>query len=214
VSAGFLASLTCTFILRLPPQYSVCTQEFRVLRPLRSALDGRRRVTGARRCGALRLPSHARVASVRLSRRPRPRSARKRKSAAECACQRAQGLHGGELGGSSAFGLVAVATPARLEVTPGDGSAVRKCPWVTVKSDRCAYAYRRSSVGGTALGQGGAPAYEASAQAFWTVRFELNGAPDRRGEVGAAWSVDDLRGGGRRGPDHRDRDGLRPDLRE
>lgn len=31
----------------------------------------------------------------------------------------AQGLHGGELRGSSAFGLVAVATPARLEVTPG-----------------------------------------------------------------------------------------------
>jgi hypothetical protein len=89
----------------------------------------------------------------------------------------AQGLHGGEMRGSSAFGLVAVVTPARLEVTPGDGSAVLTCPWVTVNSDRCAYAYRHSSVGGTALGQDGAPAYEASAQAFWSLRFELNGAP-------------------------------------
>jgi hypothetical protein len=80
--------LTCTFILRLPPQHSACTQEFRVLRPLRPALDGRRRATGARRCRALRLPSHARAASVRPSRKPRPRSARKRKSAAERACQR------------------------------------------------------------------------------------------------------------------------------
>ena len=88
----------------------------------------------------------------------------------------AQGLHGGEMRGSSAFGLVAVVTPARLEVTPGDASAVLTCPWVTVKSDRCAYAYRHSSVGGTALGQDGAPAHEASAQAFWSLRFELNGA--------------------------------------
>ena len=80
--------LTCTFILRLPPQHSACTQEFRVLRPLRSALDGRRRATGARRCRALRLPSHARAASVRPSPRPRPRSARKRKTAAKCACKR------------------------------------------------------------------------------------------------------------------------------
>jgi hypothetical protein len=89
----------------------------------------------------------------------------------------AQGLDGGELRGSSAFGLVAVATPARLEVTPGDGSAVLTCPWVTAKSDRCAYPYRRSSLGGSVRGQNGEPAYEATAQAFWTLRFELNNAP-------------------------------------
>jgi hypothetical protein len=35
----------------------------------------------------------------------------------------------------------------------------------------------RSSVGGTARGLDGAPAYEASAQAFWSLRFELNGVP-------------------------------------
>jgi hypothetical protein len=55
--------------------------------------------------------------------------------------------------------------------------AVLTCGWVTVKSDRCHYTHRHSSVGGTALGQDGAPAYEASAQAFWSLRFERNGAP-------------------------------------
>jgi hypothetical protein len=89
----------------------------------------------------------------------------------------AQGLSGRDLRGTSAFGLVAVATPARLVVTPGDGSAPVTCRWATFKSDRCAYAYRRSSAGGPVLGHKGAPAYEASARALWTVRFEVNGAP-------------------------------------
>jgi hypothetical protein len=89
----------------------------------------------------------------------------------------AQGLSGEELRGSSAFGLVAIATPDRLVITPGDGSAPLSCSWVTVKSDSCAYAYRRSSVGGSARGPSGAPAYEASGRATWTLRFENNGAP-------------------------------------
>jgi hypothetical protein len=96
----------------------------------------------------------------------------------------AQGLSPGVLRGSSALGLVAYATPDRLEVTPGDGSAVRTCPWVTVRpqvpadqSGPCSYAYFRSSIGGSARGPDGGPAYEASAQAFWSLRFELNGAP-------------------------------------
>ena len=57
------------------------------------------------------------------------------------------------------------------------GIEVLTCPWVIAQSDRCAYAYRRSSVAGTAFGLNGAPAYEASARAIWTLRFELNGAP-------------------------------------
>jgi len=89
----------------------------------------------------------------------------------------AQGLSGAELRGTSAFGLVAVATPNELVITPGDGSAPKSCAWVTVKSDACAYAYRRSSAGGSARSPSGAPAYQASGVATWTVRFEQNGSP-------------------------------------
>jgi hypothetical protein len=88
----------------------------------------------------------------------------------------ARGLTGQELRGTSAFGLVAIATPGRLVVTPGDGSAPLVCSWVTTKSDRCAYAYQRSSVGGSARGVSGAPAYDASGLATWSVRFEIDGA--------------------------------------
>jgi len=89
----------------------------------------------------------------------------------------AQGLTGAELRGTSAFGLVAIATPGRLEVTPGDGSASFTCAWVTAKSDRCLYTYRRASVGGPLTGANGRPAYEATGRATWTLRFEDNGAP-------------------------------------
>lgn len=89
----------------------------------------------------------------------------------------AQGLTGAELRGSSAFGLVAIATPGQLTITPGDGSAPVVCSWVTAKSDRCAYPYQRSSVGGSVRGPSGAPAYEATGRATWSVRFENNGAP-------------------------------------
>jgi hypothetical protein len=89
----------------------------------------------------------------------------------------AQGLSGAELRGTSAFGLVAVATPDKLVVTPGDGSAPLVCSWVTVKSDACAYPYRRSSVGGSVRGTSGGPAYEATGKATWRVRFEQDGAP-------------------------------------
>ncbi len=89
----------------------------------------------------------------------------------------AQGLTGAELRGTSAFGLVAVATPGQLRVTPGDGFAPFTCAWVTAKSDACAYAYRRSSVGGPVRALDGSPAYEATGKATWKLRFEDNGAP-------------------------------------
>jgi hypothetical protein len=89
----------------------------------------------------------------------------------------AQGLNDGELRGTSAFGLVAVATPDRLEVTPGDGSSSFRCEWVTTKSDRCSYPYRHASVGGSGVGPSGRPAYQASARGSWALRFEVNGAP-------------------------------------
>lgn len=81
------------------------------------------------------------------------------------------------LQGSSAFGLIAYATPDGLEVDPGDGSGVFPCQWVTTKSDSCAYRYRRSSLGGTAFGHNGRPAYPATATATWTLTFENYGDP-------------------------------------
>ncbi len=89
----------------------------------------------------------------------------------------AQGLTGQQVRGTSALGLVAVATPGQVQVTPGDGSAPFTCPWVTSRSERCAHVYRRSSVGGSVRGLDGEPAYQASGVATWSVRFELDGAP-------------------------------------
>lgn len=88
----------------------------------------------------------------------------------------AHGLKGEPLRGSGAFGLVAVATPDRLEIRPGDGSAVRRCAWVIAKSDGCSYAYRRSSAGGSERALDGRAAYQASGTAIWSLHFELGGA--------------------------------------
>jgi hypothetical protein len=81
------------------------------------------------------------------------------------------------LQGSSAFGLIAYATPHGLEVNPGDGSGAFPCTWVTTRSDSCAYPYRRSSLGGSALGLDGRPAYPATVTATWTLTFEVRGVP-------------------------------------
>jgi len=81
------------------------------------------------------------------------------------------------LQGSSAFGLIAYATPVGLEVNPGDGSGPFPCAWVTTESDSCAYRYRRSSLGGSALGLNGRPAYPATATATWKLTFENHGDP-------------------------------------
>jgi hypothetical protein len=89
----------------------------------------------------------------------------------------AQGLTGQQIRGTPALGLVAVATPGHLQVTPGDGSAPFTCPWVTSKSDRCTHVYRRSSAGGSVRGLDGVPAYLATGVATWSVHFELDGRP-------------------------------------
>lgn len=86
---------------------------------------------------------------------------------------------GGERRGSSAFGLVAIATPDHIQVTPGDGSAGLSCPWVTsaeVASGLCSYAYRTSSIHGSASVDG-QPAFAATATPVWTLTFTLAGAP-------------------------------------
>jgi hypothetical protein len=88
----------------------------------------------------------------------------------------AAGAGGGAVTGSSAGGLVAVATPDHLEVDPGDGSGSFRCAWAVTASDTCAYTYPRSSAGEPAVADLG-PAYQAQMRLVYTVRFELNGAP-------------------------------------
>jgi hypothetical protein len=89
----------------------------------------------------------------------------------------AQDLPGQPIRGTAALGLVAVATPAGIQVNPGDGSGSFSCPWVTSRSPQCSHVYRRSSVGGSSRGLDGGLAYQASAVATWSVHFELNGTP-------------------------------------
>lgn len=87
--------------------------------------------------------------------------------------------------GSSAFGLVAVATPLRWVVDPGDGSAVVTCagtvtmppPTATTAPGGCGHTYRRSSVGQSARTSDGQPGYTVSAYSVWAIRFEQGGAP-------------------------------------
>lgn len=78
----------------------------------------------------------------------------------------ADGLTDQAITGSSAFGLVAIAEPDHLLVDPGDGSGELACPWTVAASEACEYQYSRSSLAGT---------FPATAQAAWTVRFELGG---------------------------------------
>ncbi|SDU65084.1 hypothetical protein [Jiangella alkaliphila] len=88
----------------------------------------------------------------------------------------ADGIDDEELVGSSAFGVVAIATPDHLEVQPGDGSAAFDCDWVTAESETCNYSYARASISGT-VSVDGKPAYDAQARLVYTVRFENGGAP-------------------------------------
>lgn len=70
--------------------------------------------------------------------------------------------------GSSAFGLVAIATFQGFRVTTGDGSTVT-CPYVTTEQQAktsCTHTYRRSS---------GGRDYTVSAVATYGLRFEING---------------------------------------
>jgi len=89
----------------------------------------------------------------------------------------AGGLSADELTGSSAFGLVAIATPDHLELDPGDLSGDVPCDWVTERSDTCSYAYPISSEANGTTTVDGHGAYAASGQAVWEVNFEMNGNP-------------------------------------
>ncbi|WP_062209323.1 hypothetical protein [Streptomyces sp. NBRC 109706] len=89
----------------------------------------------------------------------------------------AAGAADGEVRGTPAFTMVAIAEPNRMSVDPGDGGGTLTCPVVASRSDRCAYTYTRASVNGSAEAPDGSPAYPARAQLVYDVRFENNGAP-------------------------------------
>lgn len=78
--------------------------------------------------------------------------------------------------GSSAFGLVAIATIKTLTISTGDGDTI-SCPWTISPEDAaadCQHVYTHASYDGTESWQG-RPAYAVSATATWDIHFELNG---------------------------------------
>lgn len=83
---------------------------------------------------------------------------------------------GGVITGSSALGVVAIGTPAYLELDPGDGSRVLRCPFAVDEGDACRHTYERSSVGATGRA-GDSPAYTARARLVYDVSFENAGTP-------------------------------------
>lgn len=88
-----------------------------------------------------------------------------------------EGPGDGEIIGSSAFTVVAIATPDHVEVDPGDGSGVVNCGWATSETDDCVRTYVDSSVGGGTTDAAGTPSYAAQARLIYDVRFENAGAP-------------------------------------
>lgn len=82
----------------------------------------------------------------------------------------------GEIRSGGALGVVAIGSPDRLEVDPGDGSGVRSCTFSTGASAACSYTYPRSSAGQPAAGSGD-PAFTARARLVYDVRFEAYGSP-------------------------------------
>ncbi|TNC26597.1 hypothetical protein [Mumia zhuanghuii] len=70
-----------------------------------------------------------------------------------------------------ALGVLAIATPDRLDVDPGDGTGVRTCPVALRRGDACTHTYRRSS--GAADGS----AYTARVRLIYSLRFEVGGVP-------------------------------------
>ncbi|MET0931879.1 MAG: hypothetical protein ABWX74_20360 [Aeromicrobium sp.] len=81
--------------------------------------------------------------------------------------------------GSSAFGLVAIATFRGMTVDPGDGTGPFPCPYVTdsASAERdCAHTYTRASVRGS-QSVDGRPAYGITVNTTYDLTFEVDGAP-------------------------------------
>jgi len=75
----------------------------------------------------------------------------------------AEGAPTGEIRGTEALGMVGIAIPRGLSVTPGDGTASFSCPMVVTKSDVCSYQYRRAG------------SYTATMSIVYDVQFSMNG---------------------------------------
>lgn len=75
----------------------------------------------------------------------------------------AEGAPAGEIRGSEALGMVAIAKPTGLRITPGDGSAPFTCPMSVTQSDTCVYNYRRAGD------------YTATVSIVYTLRIEAGG---------------------------------------
>jgi hypothetical protein len=103
----------------------------------------------------------------------------------------AQGAGAGQITGTSAGGLVGTATPAYMEVDPGDGSGTFRCPWTVTPGAACSYEYARSSVHGTARSASGDPAYAVRTRLVLDLTFQFNGAgielPAAPPTVSTAW---------------------------
>lgn len=69
---------------------------------------------------------------------------------------------------ATAGSVTVTATPSRMEVDPGDGGAVKACPFVTQRSDACSYTYRKGSNGA---------GYPARVRLVWTLVFTDTAAP-------------------------------------
>lgn len=76
------------------------------------------------------------------------------------------------LRGSSAFGLVAIATFDTWTVKPGDGDTVTCNP-----PRSCRHTYHRSSVGQDRHDDDGNPAYAVRSYGTWSIRYEQGGDP-------------------------------------
>lgn len=103
----------------------------------------------------------------------------------------AQGAGAGQVTGTPAGGLVGTATPAYMEVDPGDGSGTFRCPWTVTPGASCSYEYERSSVRGSARTASGDPAYTARMRLVLDLTFQFNGAgielPAAPPTVATAW---------------------------
>jgi hypothetical protein len=81
--------------------------------------------------------------------------------------------------GTSAFGLVATATPTTLTIDPGDDTDPTTCPWTTTKTaaeQSCHTTYTHSSTTGP-LTVRDQPAYRATITPTWQITFTNDGTP-------------------------------------
>jgi hypothetical protein len=75
--------------------------------------------------------------------------------------------------GTSALGVVAVATATGFAVDPGDATPAFSCPPTATlnQTARCTHTYRRSSAGQTATTPDGKPGYQVRAWTTWRIDF-------------------------------------------